>query len=136
MRYEEFSWIPEKTDGLLWPSMTFKVIFIKIKYLRIHNISIHINFYQNRLINECVRKNFLKFSERQTKRRSFFVRCRRTYVLNNLLEPQFICEFKSNRILLVQSAKMVLLPSKCKIDTFQYFNSNITIHIYSLLLPI
>ena len=28
-----------------------------------------INFYQNRFINEYVRKNFLKFSERQTERR-------------------------------------------------------------------
>ena len=34
-----------------------------MKYLRIYNISIHINFYQNQFINECVRKNFLKFSE-------------------------------------------------------------------------
>ena len=32
-----------------------------IKYLRIHNIGIHINFYQHRFINESVRKNFLKF---------------------------------------------------------------------------
>ena len=28
----------------------------------VFNISIHINFYQNRFINECVRKNFLKIS--------------------------------------------------------------------------
>ena len=27
-----------------------------MKYLRIHNISIHINFYQNQFINECARK--------------------------------------------------------------------------------
>ena len=52
-----------KLDELLGPSMTFEVIVIKMKYLRIHNISIHIIFYQNRFINECVRKNFLKFSE-------------------------------------------------------------------------
>ena len=44
--------------------MTFEVILIKIKNLRIHNNSFHINFYQNRLINECVRKNFLKFPEK------------------------------------------------------------------------
>ena len=50
----------------------------------IHNIGNHINFYQNRFINKSVRKNFLKFSERQIERRSFVVRCRRTYVLNNL----------------------------------------------------
>ena len=42
------------------------LILNKIKYLRIHNISIHINFYQNLFINQCVRKNFLKFSEGQT----------------------------------------------------------------------
>ena len=34
--------------------MTFEVILIEIKYLSIHNISVHINFYQNRLINESV----------------------------------------------------------------------------------
>ena len=55
-----------KLDELLGSSMTFEVILIKIKYLRIHNICIYIIFYQNRFINECVRKNFLKFSERQT----------------------------------------------------------------------
>ena len=49
--------------------MTFEVILIKIKYLRIYNISIYINFYQNQFINESVRKNFLKFSERLTERR-------------------------------------------------------------------
>ena len=56
-----------KLDELLGPSMTFEVILIKMKYLLIHNISVHIiSFYQNRFINECVRKNFLKFSEGQT----------------------------------------------------------------------
>ena len=55
-----------KLDELLGPSMTFEVILIKMKYLHIHNISIHIIFYQNRFINECTRKNFLKFSEGQT----------------------------------------------------------------------
>ena len=35
-----------------------------MKYLRIHDISIHINFNQNRFINECVRKKkkVLKFA--------------------------------------------------------------------------
>ena len=55
-----------KLDELLGLTMTFEVILIKMKYLRIHNISIHIIFYQNRFIDECVRKNFLKFSEGQT----------------------------------------------------------------------
>ena len=36
-----------------------------LKYLRIHNIGVHINFYQNRFINESVRKNFLKFLYRR-----------------------------------------------------------------------
>ena len=41
-----------------------------MKYLRIHNVSIHIiSFYQNGFINECVRKTFLKFPQRQTERR-------------------------------------------------------------------
>ena len=53
-----------------------------MKYLRIHNIGIHINFYQNRFINESARKNFLKFSVKDVKTEFFFVRCRRTYVLN------------------------------------------------------
>ena len=34
-----------KLDQLLGPSMTFEVILIKMKYLRIHNISIHIIFF-------------------------------------------------------------------------------------------
>ena len=72
--------------------MTLEVILPQMKYLCIHNIGIHINFYQNRFINESVRKNFLKFSYRRkdvrTERRKdvkteFFVRCRRTYVLKN-----------------------------------------------------
>ena len=43
-----------KLDEHLGPSMTFEVVLIKMKYLRIH-----INFYQNRFINECVRRIFL-----------------------------------------------------------------------------
>ena len=50
---------------LLWTSMTVQVILNKLKYLRIHNVSIHINFYHNRFMNECIRKNFLEFPERQ-----------------------------------------------------------------------
>ena len=45
-----------KLDGLLWLSMTFEVILIEMKYLRINDIGIHINFYQNQFINERVRK--------------------------------------------------------------------------------
>ena len=45
---------------LQWP---FEVILLEMKYLRIHNISIHINFYQNRFINECARKIKAKIPE-------------------------------------------------------------------------
>ena len=48
-----------KLDELLGPSMTFEVVLIKMKYLRIHNINIHKIFYQNRFINGCVRRIFL-----------------------------------------------------------------------------
>jgi hypothetical protein len=61
-----------------------------MKYLRNHNINIHINFYQNRFINECARKKKAKIPEFQ----SFFVRCRRTYVLNQNISIQvafYIC---------------------------------------------
>ena len=34
-----------KLDELLGPSMTFEVILIKIKYMRIHIISIHTFFF-------------------------------------------------------------------------------------------
>ena len=44
-----------------------------MKYLRIHNVSTHINFYQNRFINECVRKTFLKFPERKDGKPEFFL---------------------------------------------------------------
>ena len=75
-----------KLDKLLGPLMTFEVIPIEMKYLRIHII-----FYQNRFINECVMKNFLKFSEGQTERQSFFVSCRRTYILNYLHSRESFC---------------------------------------------
>ena len=66
--------------------MTFndvEVILNLIKSLRIHNVSIHIHFYKNQSLNECVRKTFLKFPYR-CKDGVIFVRCRRTYVLNNI----------------------------------------------------
>ena len=37
--------------------MTLDVTLKQIKYLRIHNISIHTDFYHNRVINVCARKN-------------------------------------------------------------------------------
>ena len=59
----------KETDPLGF-SMTFEVILIEIKYLGIHNISVHINFHRNRIINESVRKNFLKFSNRRKDERT------------------------------------------------------------------
>ena len=63
--------------------MIFEVILIKMKYLRLYNISILINFFQNRFINECARKikstEFHSFTV-------FFVRIRRTYVLENMIK--------------------------------------------------
>ena len=54
--------------------MTVQVLLNKMKYLCIPNVSIHINFYQNRFINE-------------RRKDRVFVRCRRTFVLNTL----YIC---------------------------------------------
>ena len=42
-----------------------------MKYLRMHNISIHISFYQNQFINECAKKIKAKIPESQ----SFTVFC-------------------------------------------------------------
>ena len=69
--------------GLQWPLRSY---LLKMKYLPIHIISININFYQNRFINEYVRNNFLRFPERQKDRRKdvIVVRCRRTYVRNRM----------------------------------------------------
>ena len=53
--------------------MTFEIILHFIKKFYFHNVSIHLNFYQNRLINEC---NSLNIN----------VKCRRTYVLDNFSE--------------------------------------------------
>ena len=77
---------------LLWPSMTFEVILYFMKILRLHNVSIHRNFYQNRFINKYARKKKAKISESRShgarnhgvpESRSFLVKYRRTYVLKN-----------------------------------------------------
>ena len=52
-----------------------------MKYLHLHNIRIYLNFHQNQFINECAGKIKAKIPVSQF--HSFFVRCRRTYVLNN-----------------------------------------------------
>ena len=66
--------------------MTSYVIHF-MKNLRLCNVSIHIHFYLNRFINECGRKIKAKTLESQSftvsQSQSFFVRFKRTYVLNN-----------------------------------------------------
>ena len=59
-----------------------------MKNLHPHNVSIHINFYHNRFINECPRKSFVKILQRRTDVMSL-LRCRRTYVLNNAIHYSF-----------------------------------------------
>ena len=53
----------------------------------LHNVSIHRNFHQNRLINDYAKKKKSKISEywshRVPESRSFLVRYRRTYIFDN-----------------------------------------------------
>ena len=42
--------------------MTSKVILHFMKYLRLKNVSIHLNSYQNQFINECARKHLAEIS--------------------------------------------------------------------------
>ena len=48
--------------------------------MRLLNVSIHRNIYQNRFINECARKKKAKILEFH----SFLKRCRKTYVLKKI----------------------------------------------------
>ena len=50
--------------------MTFEVILNLKKYLCIHNVTIHINIYQNQFIDEFVKKNFPKVKKDQ---KTFFL---------------------------------------------------------------
>ena len=50
--------------------------------LHINNIRIHINLHKNWFINKCARNLKAKIPEFH----SFFVRCRRTYVINNKIQ--------------------------------------------------
>ena len=55
-----------------------------MKNLRLYNVSIHINFYPDRFLNECARKKKSKLAEyRNYVKTLFFVSYRRTYDLNN-----------------------------------------------------
>ena len=68
--------------------MTSEVILNFIKNLHLHNVSIHRNFFKNRFINECAKKKKDKIPESWSheipESRSFLVRYRRTYVLDNI----------------------------------------------------
>ena len=80
--------------------MTSEVILRFMKNLRLHNVSIHRNFYQNRSINEFARKKKAKIPESRSpvipESRSFLVRYRRTYVLNKI--KTVLCPFNTNRV--------------------------------------
>ena len=67
--------------------MTFWGHSLFYKNLRLHNVSIHRNFYQNRLIYKCVKKSLSKIPGSQ----SFFVRCRRTVILTNIERGTVYC---------------------------------------------
>ena len=98
--------------------MTFKVIIYFMKNLRLHNVSIHNFFYQNRLINEYVRKKKAKISES----RSFLVRYRRTYVLNNIIKRPLKIRWQNtpNKLTAAFSLPVVLLlATKNKLMMFQ-----------------
>ena len=58
--------------------MTLLLLYFMKKF-RLHNVSIHRNYYQNRFINKYTRKKKAKISDFQ----SFTVRYRRNYVLKN-----------------------------------------------------
>ena len=49
-----------------------------------HNVSNHINLYKNRIINKYARKNLAKIPDGVLESHSYFLRCRRTYVFNNI----------------------------------------------------
>ena len=53
--------------------MASKVILYKMKNLHLQNVSIHIDFYHNRFLNENARKNFVKMFEDGQTFKEFFV---------------------------------------------------------------
>ena len=78
--------LKHKSD-LMWPSMIFEVVLYRMQYLRIHNISIHrFFFYQKQFINKCARKIL---NSRKDGKTEFFVRCKRTFVLDNKQHRKF-----------------------------------------------
>ena len=68
----------------MWPLLTSEVIldFIK-KKLFLYYVSIYINVYEKGFLIEFARKKKAKISEFHSLR-VFFVKYRRTYILNNI----------------------------------------------------
>ena len=92
--------------------MTSKVTIHLMKNLRLHNVSIHRNFYQNRLIYKCVKKSLAKIPGSQ----SFFVRCRRTVILTNIERGTVYCI-----CLVVARLRTVIKTSICISKLISYF---------------
>ena len=71
-----------------------------MKYLRIYNISIHINFYQNRFINECARKLKAKIPESQSFTVFLGVVDELAFLIRTVLPLISICELNELFIIL------------------------------------
>ena len=95
-----------------------------MKYLCIHNVSIHINFYQNRFINECGWKTFLKFSYRRKDIHNDGVFCANLSIL------LLIIWFKIRETYTIEQESFIfwfdgsetLLFFKCKMKTVFYMS--------------
>ena len=57
----------------------------QMKNLRLHNVCIYINSYQNEFIIECASESLANIPKSHSPV-VFFVRCRRTYVLNKIFK--------------------------------------------------
>ena len=97
----------------------------RMKYLCIHNVTIHIFFYQNQFRNECDRTKKLKSRFTVS---VFFLRCRRTYVLNKLLKPinkSSGNKSKENYAFVVRQCKFTQkIRKKVRLDGLGLFSSS------------
>ena len=123
--------------------MTIEVILNKIKYLRIHNVSIHINFYQNRLINECFRKKILYSRKDRWKdvKTEFFFEMQKNFFLNNqrriilifflvmfILETQYVCNMPSSQCRIQAKLQTLNIPKQQPLLSYiQFFSKQSTI---------
>ena len=53
---EKYDFEVLRRDDLMWPLVTYEVTLYLMKNLRLHNVSIHRHFYQNRFIYEYAKK--------------------------------------------------------------------------------